>query len=91
MVNLSRKENSMRSLSPRSPNSWVLIASALAVAGLIASVVGWVAHASWLRIAGMVLLAPIIVGGIGLVLVVIPFLIIANHRRRKNQIGRAHV
>jgi hypothetical protein len=70
--------------SPKAPDTWILIASVLGAAGLLVSAAGWVANVSWLRMVGMVLLAPIIVGGIGLMLFVIPFLVIANHRSRKN-------
>ncbi len=73
----------MGSLSPKSPNFWVLVASVLAAMGLVVSGVGWVAHASWLRIVGMALLVPLIVGGLGLLLIVIPFLIVANHWKNK--------
>jgi hypothetical protein len=74
----------MSSLSPKSPNFWVLVSSILGVAGLIASGAGWVTHVPWLTTVGLALLAPIIFGGIVLLVIVIPFLIVANRRRRQN-------
>ena len=67
-----------------SPNFWVGIASFLGVLGLVSLVGSAAFDIAWLKPIGFILLSPIIVGGVVLVMVVIPILIVANRRAEKN-------
>ena len=57
-----------------SPNLLVTAASALGVAGIACLVLG-------MRILGLVLLSPLFMGGLVLMLIVIPWLIVQNRKK----------
>jgi hypothetical protein len=59
-----------------SPNVWVGVASLLALGGLVCIAAG---H----KTIGIVLLAPILFGGVVLLLFVIPFLVLKNTRNNR--------
>ena len=71
----------MRTFLQKSPNFWVLAASILAILGFIVMGVGSITHVSVLKLAGQILIAPIVIGGILLLLIVIPALIIYNREK----------
>lgn len=73
------------SFSFRSPSSWVSLATFLAAVGLILGSIGMAAHIPWLRLTGAVLMAPIFVGGILLLVVVIPIVIALNYREKRRE------
>ena len=62
------------------PNLWVGISCALAVAGIVCLSVGY-------RKIGLWLLAPLLVGGVIVVVVLIPILIRANRKHRNGSKG----
>jgi uncharacterized membrane protein len=66
-----------------SPNCWVLLASLLGIAGLVCVVTGFLSGNHVLMYAGMWLFAPLILGGVLLIVVVIPLLIVANRKHRQ--------
>lgn len=66
-----------------SPNFWVGIASLLGVVGVVSLVASAAFDLAWLKTVGFVLLSPIVLGGVLLVIVGIPILIIANRRAAK--------
>jgi len=66
-----------------SPNVWVAIFSILAATGLMLCVVGFVAHIDRLTTIGLWLITPILIGGIIIVLAVLPMLVIANRKQQK--------
>jgi len=67
-----------------SPNFWVGIASLLGVLGIVSLVGSAAFDVAWLKPIGFILLSPIVVGGVLLVMVGIPILIVANRRAAKN-------
>ena len=73
----------MYSMSPKSPNFWVLVASALAILGFLVLSIGWLTQVVWLKTAGWIVIMPIIAGGIVLAVIVIPVLIILTRSTRK--------
>jgi len=75
----------MPHISLKSPNTWVLLACIIAVLGIAALAIGWASQVSWFRWVGAALIAPIIMGGLVLIIVVIPILIVANRRMRKEK------
>jgi hypothetical protein len=76
------KENCMKLHDFKSPNFWVQIASIIAVCGLIVFVCGWIGQVAWMKLFGALLFTPLIVGGLILIGVVIPILIIANRNNK---------
>ena len=67
-----------------SPNLWVATASLVGVAGLALMLGGFFAGNDGLIHVGMWLLTPLLLGGIVLIVVVIPILIWANRRHKKD-------
>jgi uncharacterized membrane protein len=67
-----------------SPNLWITIASLLGVAGIALMFRGFFAGNDGLFRLGMWLLTPLLLGGIILIVVVIPILIRANRRDKKD-------
>lgn len=67
------------------PNRWVLVFSILAIVGLVLSLAGKVMGLGWLMVSGLVLVAPLLLGGVLLVLVVIPWLLISNRKARQQR------
>lgn len=59
------------------PNLWVGIFSVLALAGVVCLLTGY-------RNAGLWLLAPLLFGGLVLIIVIIPILIRANRKHRNS-------
>jgi hypothetical protein len=66
-----------------SPNFWVFIASLLGIGGLACVVIGFLTGNQVLMYAGMWLFAPLVLGGILLMVIVIPLLIIANQQNKR--------
>ncbi|HLA85744.1 MAG TPA: hypothetical protein VJL29_13215 [Thermoguttaceae bacterium] len=66
-----------------SPNAWVGVFSILAVAGLLLCAVGFVTQVRQFTVIGLWLIAPILIGGIFILFVVLPVLIVANRRQRE--------
>lgn len=66
-----------------SPNAWVGACSILAVLGLLLCAVGFLAQNRQCMLIGLSLTTPILVGGIVLLLVVFPLLMLANRKHRK--------
>jgi len=64
-------------------NAWVGGFSILAVVGLLLCAVGFFAHVRQLTVIGLWLIAPILIGGIVILFVAIPVLIVANRKQRK--------
>jgi hypothetical protein len=67
-----------------SPNLWVAIASILGVAGIALMIAGFLTGSDGLIRVGMWLLVPLLLGGIVLVGVVIPILVWANRKHKKD-------
>lgn len=65
------------------PNAWVGVLSVLAVVGLLLCGVGFLANVRQLTLIGLWLTAPLQIGGIIILFVVIPVLIVANRKQRK--------
>ncbi len=63
-----------------SPNLWIAIFCVLAVIGIVLAIVGTTADMPWVKTTGIVLILPIVIGGILLVLIGFPVLIIANRK-----------
>ncbi len=63
-----------------SPDFWIAVSSLLGVVGIVLAITGIMGDIQWAKTAGLLLVAPIILGGFVLALVVIPILIIANRR-----------
>ncbi len=61
-----------------SPSYWVGVFSALAIAGIVLVVIGSAAKLPLPAKIGLLLGAPIVIGGVLLVLLIFPILIIAN-------------
>lgn len=71
-----------------SPDCWVLLATLLAIAGQVCVVTGFLSGNHALMDVGMWLCAPLILGGVLLMVVVIPLLIVDNwklNRKHKQQ------
>ena len=66
-----------------SPNAWIGLFSIMAVAGLLSCIIGFVAHIRPLVEIGLCLTAPLLMGGIVIIVVIIPLLIVANWKRRQ--------
>lgn len=66
-----------------SPNAWVGVFSILAIVGISMSAIGLVAQVRQLTVIGLWLIAPLLIGGIVILLVVFPILIVNNRRQRK--------
>ena len=66
-----------------SPNTWVLFASLLGIGGLVCVLAGTIIGSHRLTYTGMALLAPLIVGGVFLVVLVIPLLALANRKGKR--------
>ena len=66
-----------------SPNLWVLIASLLGIGGLACVLIGFLTGIQALTYVGICLFAPLIVGGVLLLTVIIPILIAANRKGGK--------
>ena len=67
------------------PNLWVGIFSALAAAGIICMLFGHFKGSPELTRIGLWLIMPLVAGGVFLVIVVFPYLIILNRRAKKRQ------
>ncbi len=67
-----------------SPNFWVAIASLLGIAGIALMLVGGFIDDDGFVRFGMWLLMPLVLGAIILVVVVIPILIWANHKHKRD-------
>lgn len=65
------------------PNMWIAIFSTAGLLGLVSIAVGLLIHVAWLRTFGIWLEAPLLTGGVVLVLVAIPILIYANWKRER--------
>jgi|LSQX01.1.fsa_nt_gb hypothetical protein len=66
-----------------SPNAWVGIFSILAVAGLLLCAVGFVAQVRQFTVIGLWLIMPMVIGGIIILFVVFPVLMVINRRQRR--------
>ena len=55
----------------------------MAVAGLLSCIIGFVVHIGRLVEIGLCLTAPLLMGGIVIIVVIIPLLIVANWKRRQ--------
>ena len=67
-----------------SPNIWVGVFCLLAVIGIGLQIASVVLELPTLRLVGLGFLAPLLLGGFLLIVVVIPILIVANMRHPKN-------
>jgi hypothetical protein len=66
-----------------SPNFWVGVSSVVAATGIALCTIGFAAGLNWLTTVGLWLVAPILIGGVFIALVVVPRLIAANRKQRK--------
>ena len=66
-----------------SPNLWVLAATLSAVVGIGCIVAGWAGKSHLLLYTGIWLVAPLILGGAILALIVIPVLIVVNRKQKQ--------
>jgi len=66
-----------------SPNFWVWVASLLGIGGIICMVIGFFTGSRALMNIGMWLFAPLFLGGVLLLVVVIPALIVDNQRLKR--------
>jgi hypothetical protein len=66
-----------------SPNLWVIIAFLLGIGGLVCVLTGFLTGVQALLDAGVWLFAPLILGGVLLVVVVIPVLIVDNQKHNR--------
>ena len=67
----------------KSPNTWGNIFSISAVLGLLCVAVGIAFNQVWLKKVGIALIAPLLLGGLVLIIIVIPILIVANRSKKK--------
>ncbi|MDA3961459.1 MAG: hypothetical protein PF961_11765 [Planctomycetota bacterium] len=65
----------------KSPNFWIGIACLLAVIGFSLLMIGWIRDDQLFREIGFWFLGPLLIGGVGIVVIVIPILIMANRKR----------
>jgi hypothetical protein len=65
-----------------SPNAWVGIFSILALLGLLLCAIGFLSGVRQLMIIGLLLGTPLLIGGIVVLLVVIPLIIVSNWNER---------
>lgn len=63
-----------------SPDFWVGLACASCAIGILLILSGMIADAPTLWRIGLVPIAPLIFGGIGIVLIVVPILVVLDHR-----------
>lgn len=72
-----------------SPNFVVGVLTFTAIIGIVLAIVGMAADVRLARTVGLLLIAPVVIGGILLVVAVFPILIIANrrHQRSDNEQG----
>jgi hypothetical protein len=66
-----------------SPNAWVAAFSILAASGILLCVLGVISGATWLTAVGLSMIAPIVMGGVILLFVIVPVLIIANRKQKR--------
>jgi len=66
-------------------NFWVTIFSVLATLGVVLTFVGTLAKISWVRTAGFVLIAPLMIGGLAIALIVLPILVVVNWKRKQRE------
>jgi hypothetical protein len=66
-----------------SPNLWILLVTLLAIAGEICMVTGFIIRSRPLTYAGMWLVAPLVLGGVLLLVIVTPIVIVADRRHKQ--------
>lgn len=66
----------------KAPNTWVNLFSLCALMGLICFVVGIAFDLETVKKIGIILVAPLLLGGIVLLVIVIPFLIVSSRRKK---------
>jgi TRAP-type C4-dicarboxylate transport system permease small subunit len=71
-----------------SPNTWVAIFSLFAVAGMVLLLIGFYFDIPTVQAAGYALIAPLIIGGVLIVVVVVPILICSNRKSNRENDNR---
>ena len=68
----------------KSPNCWVYLASLSGLFGIILTIIGTLANSSQLSHLGLILLLPLLIGGLFLIVVIFPMLVCLNRKHRDN-------
>ncbi|NLE37389.1 MAG: hypothetical protein GX621_05125 [Pirellulaceae bacterium] len=66
-----------------SPDAWVCVFSILAVVGLFLCAIGFFTQIRPLMVVGLWFISPILIGGVVIVFIVFPVLIVDNRKQHK--------